>query len=205
MKLLLAFAFIFSHASHALDVKFQKRAKDGTSVLKISGTIERFQRYPNLTFKNKTRIVISSRGGNPYEVERLASWLIGEADALRGAPEVIVREQCSSSCLVLLAVLNDFARLGAIKLIVDRSLELGFHGCADSDSGDYNKDCTSHMAEVQLRHGMSHPWMMKNIELYARPFKDYLVSVPVTSPRLKGSGIIDHATIRRNTSALISP
>lgn len=206
MRILLFLIILFSlNAAQAVEVKFQKRAKDGTSVLKISGTIERFQRLPDIVFKKKTRIVIQSPGGNPYGVERLAAWLIREVDELRAPPEVIVREQCSSSCLVLLAVLNDFSRLGAIKLIIDQSLSLGFHGCANTDSGEYHKKCTAHMAEVQLRHGMSHPWMMENIELYARPYEDYAVYVPVTSKRLKGSGLIDHAIIRRNTWALISP
>lgn len=206
MKILLAFAFIFYFSSsQAVEVKFQKRAKDGTSVLKISGTIERFQRLPNLKFKNKTRIVLSSRGGNPYGVERLAGWLIRELDELRDTPEVIVRTQCDSSCIVLLAILNDFARIGAIKLIIDRDLSLGFHGCADSDSGDYHKKCTSHMAEVQLRHGMSHSWMMDNIELYARPYKDYVVSIPVTARRLRNSGLINYAVLKKNTSALVNP
>jgi hypothetical protein len=206
MKILLAIVFIFSLASsQAVEVKFQKRAKDGTSVLKISGFIEHYQLLPNLIFKNKTRIVLSSPGGSPHGVERLAGWLIREISELKDPAELIIRKQCSSSCIVLLSILNDYARIGTLRLILDQDLVLGFHGCAEADSGKYVKDCTSYMAEVQLRHGMSHAWMMKNIELYARPYKNYFIPVPVTSPRLRGSGLINYGVIRKNTKKLISP
>lgn len=197
-------AFTVSTAS-AVEVKFQKRAKDGTSVLSISGRIEYRQRLPNLIFKNKTRIVISSPGGNPYGVRPLTDWLIREIQELGQRPEVIIRDQCSSSCLVLLASLNYLARVGEIKLILDQSLVLGFHGCLDSSTGEYNKRCTARMAEYQMIHGVSHEWMMENIELYARPNKDYMISVKITDPRLRGSRLFNYGVIRRNTRALTDP
>jgi len=132
-------------------------------------------------------------------------WFISELRGHPGVPEVIVRGECSSSCLLILSTLNYLARTAEIKLILDQNLDLGFHGCADSVAGKYSKECTSEMAKYQLIHGVSHEWMMDNIELYARPNMDYVIYMKVTDPRLKKSRLINYGVIRRNTRSLTDP
>lgn len=205
MRILFSFLIFFSLSAQAVEVKFQKRSKDGHSVLMITGGIEYFQNFPNLIFKNKTRIVISSQGGNPHGVRPLMDWFIREIAELRSPPEVIVRGQCSSSCLLILANLNSLARTANVKLILDENLPLGFHGCANKDSGKYSKECTSKMALYQMIHGVSYEWMMDNIELYARPNFDYVKRIKITDPQLKGSRLFNYGTILKNTHTLTNP
>lgn len=205
MRILILILLFLSSLAHGMDIKFQKRAKDGNSVLTLTGSVELFQRFPNLIFKNKTRIVITSPGGNPNGVRPLMDWFIREIQELGGQPEVIVRDQCASSCLGILSTLNYLARSGAIRLILDRNLILGFHGCANLGQGKYSKSCTKEMVKYQLIHGVSHEWMMDNIELYARPNLEYIVNVSVTDPRLKGSRLINYGVLRKNTRTLTNP
>lgn len=164
----------------------------------ISGSIKP-QSYPDIPLGRNPRIFFSSKGGTPSESVPVVNWLTREIAASGVKPTVVLHESCDSSCITVLAGLNNLAGRGIIDLILDESLKIGFHGCYNTTKEEFAKDCNMKFIADQVVYGVNPIWVRQNNNLYARPYKQYIVPVSVRDPRLDGSGLINHARIMRNT------
>lgn len=196
-SLLIALSFLLIQNAQSVVVKSAANSKDGTHIRQIFGSIELEQVLPSLKLTTASRIYVASSGGNPGGVAPLLRWLRSEVRKASIKPIVIVRKACESSCISLLAGLNQMASQGRIELIIDSATRLGFHGC--SRGGVYYKDCTVGMMKEQMSYGLSLKWINQHLNFYIYPTKGYIVNVKVRDPLFRGSGLFDEAIIEDNT------
>lgn len=177
-----------------------KPTRDGRPVVRIDNYIK-IQKFPNIYMSNKTIIDFESQGGNPEAMKPLVDWFKAQ---LRGArPTVIVRRLCASTCIGVLATLNNMAGKNQIELIVDTNTIIGFHGCLNLDTGEHEKVCSMKMIQYLNSQGVDLRWLYDHPKLFVRPTKEYLVKIKADDPGFRNSGLLDHARLERSTADLL--
>lgn len=195
--LLVLVSLLFALNALSVEIKSAPNAKDGSRVLQIYGRIEFDQKYPKLKLREPTRIFITSKGGNPHGVEPMVKWLISEFGQTNHKPTVIFRRACESSCIGLLAAMNQLVRYGMIELILDSKTLLGFHGC--STNSVFNKECTAKFIKEHIRYGVKRSWISQNLYLYSYPKAGFIVQPKVRDPIFKNSNLFHYALIEDDT------
>lgn len=190
--ILTVFIFLIMNKAHALTFNELPPLEDGTQILDIYGGID-IQTYPDLNLKTNARIFIKSPGGNPDQVQKLTEWFKSQIQEKNVT--VIMKDYCASTCIPFLSAINSMAGTGEIKLVLDKNLRLGFHGCYNARRPDWEAGCTRGMMIFMSKQGVNEVWFEENMNLFARPYPAYMVWLNPESEKLNESSLINNAEI----------